>query len=160
MQLSAARTGRPSWAGVSLGLYHSRIATHPSKQRAADGTRCRTFARVTRDGTDDGPLGRTTDQILSSGGSFPRLLGHCPEQGAAHSKGTRDFESRLYAVPITLIFLQQGNFAFSEYLDGWVTIHRQKGTFQRAYDHWILSEGAQPTHSRWSVVRNVLHWID
>jgi Na+/H+-dicarboxylate symporter/ABC-type amino acid transport substrate-binding protein len=54
----------------------------------------------------------------------------------------------------------KGNFALSEYLDGWVATHRQKGSFQRAYNYWILGEGAKAKHPRWSVVRNVLHWAD
>jgi Na+/H+-dicarboxylate symporter/ABC-type amino acid transport substrate-binding protein len=52
----------------------------------------------------------------------------------------------------------KGNFEVSEYLDGWVATHLQIGTFQRAYDHWILGEGAKQERPRWSVVRNVLHW--
>jgi ABC-type amino acid transport substrate-binding protein len=54
----------------------------------------------------------------------------------------------------------KGNYDLSEYLDGWVTTHHHKGTFQRAYDHWILGEGAKATEPRWSIVRNVLHWVD
>lgn len=53
----------------------------------------------------------------------------------------------------------RGNWVLSEYLDGWVATHRQKGSFQRVYDYWILGEGAKTRHPRWSVVRNVLHWV-
>ena len=28
------------------------------------------------------------------------------------------------------------------------------------YDYWILGIGAEPVQPRWSVIRNVLHWID
>ena len=54
----------------------------------------------------------------------------------------------------------QGNFEISEYLDSWVETHRLKGTFQRAYDFWILGEGAKPKQPRWSIIRNVLHWVE
>lgn len=54
----------------------------------------------------------------------------------------------------------KGSFEFSEYIDDWVTTHRQRGTFQQAYNYWILGEGAKQKRPRWSVVRNVLHWID
>ena len=54
----------------------------------------------------------------------------------------------------------KGNFELAEYLDGWVSTHQEKGTFQRAYDYWILGQGAKATEPRWSVVRNVLHWVD
>jgi Na+/H+-dicarboxylate symporter/ABC-type amino acid transport substrate-binding protein len=54
----------------------------------------------------------------------------------------------------------KGNFALSKYLDGWVATHKQMGTFQRAYNHWILGEGAKQKKPRWSIARNVLHWVD
>jgi ABC-type amino acid transport substrate-binding protein len=54
----------------------------------------------------------------------------------------------------------KGNFELAEYLDGWVATHQKKGTFQRAYDYWILGEGAKKTEPRWSIARNVLHWVD
>ena len=54
----------------------------------------------------------------------------------------------------------RGNFVLSEYLDRWVAAHKEKGTFQRIYDHWILGEGANPKRPRWSVIRNVLHWVE
>lgn len=52
------------------------------------------------------------------------------------------------------------NLSLLNYLDDWVEAHRQRGTFQRAYDHWILGEGAKQKRPRWSVVRNLLHWVD
>jgi Na+/H+-dicarboxylate symporter/ABC-type amino acid transport substrate-binding protein len=54
----------------------------------------------------------------------------------------------------------KGAFELAEYLDGWVATHREKGTFQRAYDHWIMGEGAKKKEPRWSILRNVLHWVD
>ena len=54
----------------------------------------------------------------------------------------------------------RGNLALAEYLDSWIAIHQAKGSFQRAYDYWILGEGAIPKQPRWSVIRNVLHWIE
>ncbi len=53
-----------------------------------------------------------------------------------------------------------GSFALSAYLDQWIATHRHKGTFQRAYNYWILGEGARSVEPRWSIIRDVLHWID
>jgi len=39
-------------------------------------------------------------------------------------------------------------------------LQRKNGTIQELYDHWILGRNAQPTQPRWSVIRNVLHWVD
>jgi proton glutamate symport protein len=47
-----------------------------------------------------------------------------------------------------------------EFIDNWVLLSRNDGTFESAYNYWILGEGAEIVEPRWSVVRNVLHWVD
>ena len=44
--------------------------------------------------------------------------------------------------------------------DGFIEMTKRDGTIDRLYDHWILGEGAQPTDPRWSVIRDVLHWVE
>jgi hypothetical protein len=34
------------------------------------------------------------------------------------------------------------------------------GTIQTAYDHWILGRTAEEKKPRWSVIRDVLHWVE
>jgi len=65
----------------------------------------------------------------------------------------------LWRLPMGFV-TAQGNLALAEYLDGWIATHKAKGSFQRAYDYWILGEGSLPKQPRWSVIRNVLHWIE
>jgi Na+/H+-dicarboxylate symporter len=45
-------------------------------------------------------------------------------------------------------------------LDHWVVLKTSDGTIGQAYDHWILGRQAGPREPRWSVVRNVLGWVD
>ncbi|MHC4143078.1 MAG: substrate-binding periplasmic protein, partial [Planctomycetota bacterium] len=45
-------------------------------------------------------------------------------------------------------------------LDHWVVLKTKDGTIERAYDHWILGRQAGPSVPRWSVVRNVLGWVE
>lgn len=47
-----------------------------------------------------------------------------------------------------------------DYVNTWVSLKREGGVTQVLYDHWILGRGAQPTRPRWSVIRDVLGWID
>jgi hypothetical protein len=42
-----------------------------------------------------------------------------------------------------------------EYFDG-----ERNGMTQELYDYWILGKGAVETRPRWSIVRDVLHWVD
>jgi hypothetical protein len=33
-------------------------------------------------------------------------------------------------------------------------------TLQALYDYWILGKNAVPQPPRWSIIRNVLHWVE
>ncbi len=46
------------------------------------------------------------------------------------------------------------------YVDAFIEIKRSGGTIQRNYDYWILGRDAAVAEPRWSVIRDVLHWID
>lgn len=45
-------------------------------------------------------------------------------------------------------------------VDTWVEIKKRDGTLQEVYDYWILGKDAEPRVPRWSVIRDVLHWVD
>jgi Na+/H+-dicarboxylate symporter len=47
----------------------------------------------------------------------------------------------------------------ADYLNAWIEMAKRDGTIDRLYAHWILGEGAQSTEPRWSVIRDVLHWV-
>jgi len=42
----------------------------------------------------------------------------------------------------------------------WIGLKRKDGTLDAAYRHWILGQDAAPRVPRWSIIRNVLHWVD
>jgi len=45
------------------------------------------------------------------------------------------------------------------FLNVWLELKKKDGTISQLYDHWILGKNAEQTTPRWSIVRNVLHWI-
>jgi len=47
-----------------------------------------------------------------------------------------------------------------EYLDNWVMLKQNDGTINRIYDYWILGQGTEPKEPRWSVIKDVLGWVD
>ena len=47
-----------------------------------------------------------------------------------------------------------------EFLDHWIVYTQRDGTVKRLYDHWILGKDAEPRKPRWSVIRDVLYWVD
>ena len=54
----------------------------------------------------------------------------------------------------------RGDTEFLRFLDLWVELTRKTGFVSRLRDHWILGRTAVPRSPRWSVIRNVLHWVE
>jgi ABC-type amino acid transport substrate-binding protein len=48
---------------------------------------------------------------------------------------------------------------FASFVNTWIALKRKDGTLDAAYKHWILGQDAAPHQPRWSIVRNVLHWV-
>ncbi len=46
------------------------------------------------------------------------------------------------------------------FINTWLDLKRRDGTIDALYRHWILGEHAVRPKPRWSVLRNVLHWVD
>jgi Na+/H+-dicarboxylate symporter len=47
-----------------------------------------------------------------------------------------------------------------EFLDRWLELQRQDGTLQRLDEYWIQGREAEPTTQRWSVIRDILGWVE
>jgi hypothetical protein len=46
------------------------------------------------------------------------------------------------------------------FVSQWVTLSQKDGTVRQLYAYWILGEGARSHAPRWSIIRDVLHWVD
>ena len=53
-----------------------------------------------------------------------------------------------------------GETEWRDVLNSWVLLKRTDGTVQKLYDYWVLGKDAELHEPRWSVIRNVLHWVD
>jgi ABC-type amino acid transport substrate-binding protein len=58
-----------------------------------------------------------------------------------------------YAVP-------KGDIEMMEFVSNWIDLKRKDGTVDELYDYWMLGGASRPTEPRWSVIRNVLGWVD
>jgi len=47
-----------------------------------------------------------------------------------------------------------------DFLNAWIDLKQKDGTIDRLYAYWILGKGAETYEPRWSVIRNVLKWMD
>ncbi len=46
------------------------------------------------------------------------------------------------------------------FLNTWIELKRRDGTIDALYGHWILGKQAVKREPRWSIMRNVLHWVN
>jgi Na+/H+-dicarboxylate symporter len=56
--------------------------------------------------------------------------------------------------------LPQGDTAWKSFVDTWLALHLRDGALTRLIDHWIYGRSFAPPPRRWSLIRNVLHWVD
>ena len=49
---------------------------------------------------------------------------------------------------------------FASFINTWIALKRSDGTLDAAYKHWILGQDASPRPPRWSIIRDVLHWVE
>jgi Na+/H+-dicarboxylate symporter len=63
-------------------------------------------------------------------------------------------------LPVVIPYAGEPDAALDEFMDNWVMLKRNDGTLDAAYDYWILGKGTEQSEPRWSVIRNVLGWVD
>lgn len=55
--------------------------------------------------------------------------------------------------------MARGDQEMVDFINLWIDLKKKDKTIARLYDYWILGKNAIPQLPRWSVVRNVLHWV-
>ena len=63
------------------------------------------------------------------------------------------------AIPVSIAMARDAE-ALAEFINAWLRLKREDSTLSQLYRYWILGGGAEPRQPRWSVVRDVLGWID
>jgi ABC-type amino acid transport substrate-binding protein len=62
-------------------------------------------------------------------------------------------------VPLVLGLAERDS-KFEEYLNNWIRLNRLNGTIDELVNHWIYGRTAVQKKPRWSVIRDVLHWLE
>jgi Na+/H+-dicarboxylate symporter len=65
-----------------------------------------------------------------------------------------------YTIPLVYPYSSDEDNEMDEFIDHWVLLKQHDGTTEKAYEHWILGKGSEKKALRWSVIRNVLGWVD
>ncbi len=56
--------------------------------------------------------------------------------------------------------LPRNDRSFQHFFDHWIELNQRDGTIDRLYDHWVLGRQERVHKPRWSVIRDVLGWVD
>ena len=52
------------------------------------------------------------------------------------------------------------SYEFIEYVNNWIIVISKQGKVDKLYDHWILGKQITQPKKNWSVMKDVLHWVD
>jgi ABC-type amino acid transport substrate-binding protein len=64
----------------------------------------------------------------------------------------------LLSIPLAYA-VARGDQELLDYVNAWLELKQKDRTVERLYDYWILGRGAAARQPRWSVIRDVLHWV-
>jgi Na+/H+-dicarboxylate symporter len=65
----------------------------------------------------------------------------------------------VYRVPMGYP-LPPGDAAWARYVSEWTVLKQKNGTVDALFEHWIAGGGAGPSEPRWSIIRDVLQWVE
>lgn len=97
--------------------------------------------------------GKTWDGLLISleaGKTWTILF---PEYATIYNR------ERIKSFP-TAYAMARGNLSLQTFLNSWLLIQQSSGYIDTLYGYWILGENAAPKQPRWSVIKDVLAWVD
>ncbi len=49
---------------------------------------------------------------------------------------------------------------WAAFMNTWIELKKRDGTLDTLYRHWVLGRDAAPPKPRWSIIRDVLHWVN
>lgn len=103
-------------------------------------------------------------KLLESGAEDIDAIADMAEEGAALTILYPNFS---HVVPKPTVFLPvsyavaRGNSDLLLALNSWLLMKKEEGVIDALYRHWMLGEAAEAEKlPRWSVIRNVLGWVD
>jgi Na+/H+-dicarboxylate symporter/ABC-type amino acid transport substrate-binding protein len=68
-------------------------------------------------------------------------------------------EPGVMKVPLAFVVARHDQ-AFAAFLNTWIDLKRKDGTLDGLYRYWILGQNPAARQPRWSIIRDVLHWVE
>jgi hypothetical protein len=63
------------------------------------------------------------------------------------------------AAPVSIAMARDAE-RLADFVNAWLGLKREDQTIDLLYRYWTLGGGAEPKQPRWSVIRDVLSWVD
>jgi len=63
------------------------------------------------------------------------------------------------AVPLAYA-VARGDSELVDFVNTWIELKKKDQTIEGLYNYWILGKNPAAREPRWSVIRNVLHWVE
>jgi Na+/H+-dicarboxylate symporter/ABC-type amino acid transport substrate-binding protein len=64
-------------------------------------------------------------------------------------------------IRVPLIYpIARNDRTWADLVNTFINLKQKDGTIEALYDHWILGRDAAGNEPRWSIIRNVLHWVE
>ncbi|WP_020531511.1 cation:dicarboxylate symporter family transporter [Flexithrix dorotheae] len=64
-------------------------------------------------------------------------------------------------IKVPLVYPIAGNDTeLQEFVSNWIEEKKKDGTIDKFYDHWILGKDVTKDTKHWSVIKDVLHWVE
>ncbi|UCG89089.1 MAG: cation:dicarboxylase symporter family transporter [Gemmatimonadota bacterium] len=104
------------------------------------------------------------DDFLTEGHDRADALLFAAEIGAAYSLLYPKYtvaipEPDVVKVPLAYA-MPMGATTFKNTVNAWLEMQEKNGTRQRLFDYWVMGGAAKTRPPRWSVIRDVLGWVD
>ena len=96
--------------------------------------------------------GQGADALLLSAEEGAAYTYRYPHYAVSRTRGNIRIPAA-YAVP-------KGDIEMIEFVSNWIDLKRKDGTVDELYEYWMLGGASRPTEPRWSVIRDVLGWVD
>ncbi len=112
-----------------------------------------TFDSIASDGVFFGNDEKTWDALLISleaGKTWTILY---PEYTTLYNR------DEIKSFPASYV-VAKDNLSLLNFMNSWLAIQTSSGYVDTLYNYWILGENAKPKKARWSVIKDVLHWVD
>ena len=86
------------------------------------------------------------------------------ERGAAWTLMHPEFtvaipQPTVLAAPVAIGMARDAE-PLANFVNAWLSLKREDGTIDELLEYWILGGGAKPQQPRWSIIRDVLGWME